>query len=203
MDAELYHAVINDEVDVLKELGGRLSVGDQRTPTDSTVLHLACHYGSIDCVKEILNTYESLLLKLDSRGETALHLAAREGHYDVVETLISTATSSLLQPQNSSSTVVQFLIRLPNVEFETALHVAVRSNHYDVIQLLVTQDPSHRHPRNMYDETPLYLACIRGDARISKTILDHCESPTFGGPEGRTALHAAVLDSRDGILYHN
>lgn len=157
-------------------------------------------------MEEILNMHESLLLKLDSRGETALHLAAREGNYNVVEALINKAKSLLVQPdhlQDTSSTVVQFLIRVANVESETALHAACRNNYNNVVELLVTEDPSHAHPQNMYDETPLYLASIRGDAQLIKTIFDNCESPTFGGPEGRTALHAAILDQRDyGTSYH-
>ncbi|KAK1382997.1 hypothetical protein POM88_020732 [Heracleum sosnowskyi] len=198
MDFYLYDAVINDNVDVLKELEGKLSVGNQRTPTDSTVLHLACQYGSIQCVEEILNVYDSLLLKLDSRGETGLHLAAREGHYDVVEALIIKAKSSLLQPdhfQNTSSTVVQILIRLANVEFETALHAAVRYTHNNVVQLLITHDPKHSHPHNMYSETPLYLASIRGDTQIITTILPSADKSVaylVDKEYKRTALHVAT-----------
>lgn len=125
-------------------------------------------------------------------------MAARHGHYEVVAALIGAANnSSFVQQtrfQNTSFTVVQILIRTPNIEFETALHAAVRYNHDNVVRLLVTEDPSHLHPRNKYNETPLYIAAIRRYNDIIATILDNCKSPTFGGPHGQTALHAALLD---------
>lgn len=192
MDSELYDAVIKDNIDVLKQIEGRLRVEDQLTPTNNTVLHLACQYGSINCLKEILSVHQLLLLKTNLRDETALHLAARYGHYNVVVQLIAAA--------NSSSTIVQTMSRTTNVELETALHAAVRYKHHTVVQLLVKEDPSHRHPQNKNNETPAYLATTRGYTDIMRTIIHYCESPTFGGPDGRTALHAAVLD-KDGGMY--
>ncbi|KAK1400901.1 hypothetical protein POM88_000506 [Heracleum sosnowskyi] len=44
MDSELYDAIIRDENHVFKEIEGRLSVCNQRTPTNCTVLHVACQY---------------------------------------------------------------------------------------------------------------------------------------------------------------
>ncbi|KAL8108570.1 hypothetical protein AgCh_024879 [Apium graveolens] len=200
MDSVLYAAVTCDSIDDLKQKNDTLSVDQQRTPTSNTVLHLACQHGSIKCVKEILSVYKSLLLKINSRGETALHLAARYGHYDVVVQLIATAKSSLDNPENTTSTVVQTLLRRKDVQHETALHAAVRYNHHTVVQVLVKEDPSHEYQQNKYNETPVYLAATRGYTDIIRTILHYCESPTFGGPDGRTALHAAVLDKDTGSM---
>lgn len=197
IDSELYRAVVNDRTDILKKMDGRLMFSDQLTPAKNTVLHLACQYGSIKCVKQILSVDESLLFKINSRGETALHVAARQGQYHVVVALVNTAKSFILQPdylQNTSLTVIQNLIRISDEQFETALHVAVRYNHNKVVELLVKEDPSHEYPQNKHNETPLYMACTRCYAPIVRTLLDSCESPTFGGPDGKTALHAAVLD---------
>ncbi|KAK1401288.1 hypothetical protein POM88_000893 [Heracleum sosnowskyi] len=209
MDSNLYNTVAKDDVVVLREIeGGGLTVADQLTPTKSTVLHLACQYGSFSCVEHILETHQSLLLKINSRGETALHLAAKQGNIGVVGALLSSARF-LDQQQNNpqNSTVVQALIRTPDKELETALHGAVRYNRNDVVGLLVGEDPRHVHPQNKHNESPLYLASIRCYADIIRTIFNKCEWPDigsaegrrvlhamFGGPEGRTALHAALLD---------
>ncbi|KAF1002028.1 protein ACCELERATED CELL DEATH 6-like [Apium graveolens] len=217
MDFALHKAVITNNVDALKEIECRLTVGDQRTPTNNTVLHLACQYGSKKCVEEILSVHGSLLLEINSRGETALHGAAREGHYDVVVLLINAAmplteekkqqalqsasTEQIMSDQPSSddggpsSTQgrLKILIRSTDSENETALHLAVRYNREDVVRLLVQQDPDHTYLQNKGHETPLYLASIRHYDSIISIILDNCASPTFEGPDGRTALHAAVL----------
>lgn len=192
IDSELYDVIINDNIDQLKKMEGRLSLHNQHTPTKNTVLHLACQHGSINCVNHILSVHGLLVLELNSRGETALHLAARGGYHDVAVALISTAKS--LPNLKVTDEQVQELIRKANLEGETALHAAVRYNHKDVVELLVTQDPSHEYPRNKYHETPLYLASIRCNTDVIKLILDNCESISYFGPEGRTPLHAAVLD---------
>ncbi|KAL8155106.1 hypothetical protein AgCh_000482 [Apium graveolens] len=210
MDSDLYDAVTEDKLDALKEMVSKLKVGEQLTPTNQTVLHLACQYGSIKCVTEILSVHDSLLFKINSRGETALHLAAKQGHFVVVKALIDSAKSLVRRQDNvqdiAPSTVVQDLIRTPDEELETALHGAVRYNRKHVVELLVKEDPCHPHPLNKHNETPLYLASIRYYTDIMSTILDNCDwqktggdettylLAMFGGPEGRTALHAAVLD---------
>lgn len=62
-----------------------------------------------------------------------------------------------------------------------------------MVQLLLDEDPSYSYRQNKRGETPLYIASARGYNDMVGTILCKCESPTFGGPDGRTALHAAVL----------
>ncbi|KAL8111591.1 protein ACCELERATED CELL DEATH 6-like [Apium graveolens] len=193
MDSDLYKAITCDDIDALREMEKRLKVGDQLTPTNSTVLHIACQYGSISCAREILSVHESLLLKINSRGETALHLAASQGHFDVAVALIDAAKSSKLQP-NTSLSVAQILIRTANVELETALHAAVSFKRQDVVELLLKQDPRYLYPRNKYHETPLYLASFKCEYHMIDTILKICPLSTFEGPDGRTALHAAAMN---------
>lgn len=161
------------------------------------MLHIACEHGSMKCLEHILSVDDSLLLKINSRGETGLHLAARQGHIEVVTALFDVAAKSLpLKPKcfkNTSLTVKQILIRTLTEECETALHMAVRYNHNIVVQLLLTKDPCYSYRGNKYGETPLYLASFGCYSDITKTILENSECPTFGGPLGSTALHAALL----------
>ncbi|WOH16489.1 hypothetical protein DCAR_0936044 [Daucus carota subsp. sativus] len=195
MNSVLYNAVTKDNIEVLLESEHRLAIDKQLTPTKDTVLHLASQYGSINCLEHMLSVHKSLLLLINSTGETALHLAAREGHFEVVQELLDAAKSSPLtaeSSQNTSLTALQVLIRTTDMERETALHLAVRYNHKEVVQLLLNEDPSHVYPRNKYGETPLYMASFRCHVDIVKTILENSESPTFGGPNQRTALHAAL-----------
>lgn len=72
-----------------------------------------------------------------------------------------------------------------------------------MVKLLVQKDPDHSYPQNKSHETPLYLASIRHYKSIISIILDNCTSATFGGPDGRTALHAAVLTCKGGGKYIN
>ncbi|KAL1804301.1 hypothetical protein ACET3Z_032948 [Daucus carota] len=203
MSDALYDAVTKDNIDVLKQMEGtfyvsRQRVRRQRTPTKNTVLHLACQYGSINCVKHLLTIHGSLIGKVNLRGDLALHLAARQGHYDVVVALIDAAKSSSQEPESAckkSITLIESQVRTQNVELETPLHDAVRYNHNNVVQLLVNEDPNDCYCQNKRKETPLYLASTRCYVDIITTIFNTCGwSEIDHGPAGRTALHAVVLD---------
>lgn len=83
MDSVLYDAVIiKINIHVLEEIEdtGSLSILNELTATNrnSTVLHLACQYGSIRCVEHILSVHKSLLLKINSRGENVLNFLLKE-----------------------------------------------------------------------------------------------------------------------------
>ncbi|KAM1046519.1 hypothetical protein ACFX2C_026020 [Malus domestica] len=58
------------------------------------------------------------------------------------------------------------------------------------------------HPEFSYSaddagKTPLYLAVERGYDHYCLQILEGCKNPTYEGPNGRTALHAAVIRRND------
>ncbi|XP_057489490.1 ankyrin repeat-containing protein ITN1-like [Actinidia eriantha] len=76
---------------------------------------------------------------------------------------------------------------------DTALHEAVLNNHLGVVKLLVEEDKGFSQGANNSGETPLYLAAERHCHEIVSIILTTCTSPAFNGPNGRTALHAAVF----------
>ncbi|KAM3345205.1 hypothetical protein P3S68_024914 [Capsicum galapagoense] len=59
--------------------------------------------------------------------------------------------------------------------------------------IMVEQDPDFEFPANNAGETPLYLAAESGLVNCLSEILEHCNRPTYSGPCGRTALHAAII----------
>ncbi|KAA8548745.1 hypothetical protein F0562_000429 [Nyssa sinensis] len=81
---------------------------------------------------------------------------------------------------------------MTNEDGDMALHEAVRHNHHEVVEVLTTEDPDFTHSNNNAEETPLYLAAERNYCRVVEQILT-CSSPGYTGPDGRTALHAAVI----------
>ncbi|KAJ1404728.1 Ankyrin repeat [Sesbania bispinosa] len=91
------------------------------------------------------------------------------------------------------------LIRATDKENDTALHEAVRYHHIEVVNILLQNDPNHSYNANNANETPLYLASERQYKKVVSEILQHVESPAYGGPNDRTALHAAVINSDEGI----
>ncbi|XP_052193069.1 ankyrin repeat-containing protein At5g02620-like [Diospyros lotus] len=193
MDPGLYKAAMEGDIKVLREHKDQLC--HQFTRRSNTVLHVAAQFqDNKECVKEMLILQPSLLRKVNSKGETALHIAAKRGCRDTVEELLAFAKK--LADLESNVAVTKELLRMPTLEEkDTALHEAVRNNHLGVVELLLEEDPDLSYAAaNSAGETPLYLAAERHYHEIVSAILGgSCRNQAYGGPNGRTALHAAVI----------
>ncbi|XP_057470896.1 ankyrin repeat-containing protein At5g02620-like [Actinidia eriantha] len=191
MDPSLYKAAMEGNIGVLMENRDRFE--EQVTKTNNTVLHVTAQFKDrADNVREILQTQSSLLLRVNSRGETALHIAARNGRFRTVEALIE-FSKTLGRDVESGVEITEKMVRTMSENKDTALHEAVRNNHLGVVKLLVEEDKGFSHVLNNSVETPLYLAAERHYPKIMSIILTTCTSPAFNGPNGRTALHAAAF----------
>ncbi|KAF2317602.1 hypothetical protein GH714_025276 [Hevea brasiliensis] len=97
---------------------------------------------------------------------------------------------------------VREMLRVRNKNEETALHEAARNEKgLDVVKAILSYEV-HDHDEFKYsandcEETPLYLAAENGCYEILDKLVCHQQllSPTYGGPNGKTALHAAVVQS--------
>ncbi|XP_058212034.1 ankyrin repeat-containing protein At5g02620-like [Rhododendron vialii] len=199
MDRNLYNAASEGKVDVLRQHFDQLE--SQATANRNTALHVAAQFGQLQCVAAILEVCPSLLRRVNNRGETPLHMAAREGYSDIVKALIEFAIKIEQELESGWSGEGKKMLRATNVDGDTALHMAVQNCHFkkvkdkylEVVRLLTREDPEFQHPTNNAKETPLYLAAEQGSEDVVVTLLETCTSPTYGGPGGRTALHAAAL----------
>ncbi|KAH7846811.1 hypothetical protein Vadar_018454 [Vaccinium darrowii] len=208
MDRTLYRAASEGNVNVLRQHIDQLEI--RTTANRNTALHVAAQFGQSQCVAEILQVCPSLLCRGNIRGETPLHMAAREGYADIVKTLIEHAKTVEQELESGLGGAVKKMLRATNVDGDTALHMAVipqvrnchleEDKYLEVVKLLTREDPEFQHPVNHADETPLYLAAERGNLGVAIlfTLLETCTSPTYGGPGGRTALHAATLNDFTG-----
>lgn len=197
MDPTLYRAAMKGDIDVLIRYKHQFET--QLTPKDNSVLHIAAVHGKTQGVKQILQICPPLLGRVNSQGEMPLHIAARAGHAGIVQALFD-----FVDRQNNDIESGRFsreMLGGKNVEVDTALHVAVRNGHLDVVKLLLEKDPTFSYRPNKAEETPLYLAGEKGFDGIVSEILKTCTSPLYGGPDGRTALHAAVIFGSQGTSF--
>ncbi|XP_068344008.1 ankyrin repeat-containing protein At5g02620-like [Pyrus communis] len=204
MDPDVFNAAKQGNLDVLKEQGKNLD--KILTATKNTVLHIytACYRHptrSTNTVDGILKTCPALLWQQNESGDTALHIAARYGRADIVKALLL-ATQTYYQGDLEQGCAIssedallqeQKLIKKTNKKKDTALHEAVRFNYFRVVGILIKADPEFSYSANDAGETPLYLAVERGCSACCVAILEGCKNPTYEGPNGRTALHAAVI----------
>ncbi|CAN6699861.1 unnamed protein product [Malus baccata var. baccata] len=61
------------------------------------------------------------------------------------------------------------------------------------------EHPEFSYSTNDAGETPLYLAVERGYDHYCLQILEGFKNPTYEGPNGRTALHAAVIRNDEAV----
>ncbi|KAI7981311.1 Protein ACCELERATED CELL DEATH 6 [Camellia lanceoleosa] len=200
MDSELYNAAMKGDINILKQNEEPLNL--QLTSNKNTVLHIAALFGQTECVKEILKMNSSLLCQTNVKADTALHLAAREGRQDSVDALIECAKKLDAEGSvelESGSTMTKKMLRATNEDGDTALHDAVRlvpKPDSNLIRLLA-EDPEYTYMANNAGETPLYIAAERRHHQVVSQILKTCRAPAYGGPDGRTALHAAVISNNE------
>ncbi|XP_060215400.1 ankyrin repeat-containing protein ITN1-like [Lycium barbarum] len=188
MDPTLYNAamegiIVDADFILADHLQRDEENGYQVTPKGNTVLHVAALYGQSGFLGQVLEITSALLCCKNKKNETALHLAANKGHSEVARVLLRAAG------EGNKET----LMRMTDDDGDTALHKAVRSGGVDTVRLLVKEDPDFEFPANKAGETPLYLAAESGFLDCLLEILRSSIRPTYGGPCGRTALHAAMI----------
>ncbi|KAG6738074.1 hypothetical protein POTOM_059628 [Populus tomentosa] len=199
MDPVLFKAAEAGNIDPFEKY--QTCLDQLLTPDENTILHVclgnqSSEPESTDFVEIILEMCPPLLFQANKKGEIPLHFAARYGHSNVVRVLIDLAKALPSDPE-SGVTEAKKMLRMTNEEGDTALHEAARNRRSHVVEILTKEDPEFSYPANVHGETPLYIAASRGTLVIGE-ILTNCISVDYGGPNGRTALHAAIREGAGG-----
>ncbi|XP_057990390.1 uncharacterized protein LOC131172871 [Hevea brasiliensis] len=128
----------------------------------------------------LISKCPSLLVEPNIRGETPLHIAARFGRKNIVECLIDSIKNAQedIERGAEASTSDQMLKTTSPDKEEPCMRL---------------KNPEFANIANAAGESPLYLAAVRENNIIASKILEICLSPAYTGPDGRTALHEAVI----------
>jgi len=197
MDAVLFKAAEEGNIGPFKNC--QTCLDQLLTPDENTILHVylgnqSWEPESTDFVDKINEMCPPLLFQANKKGEIPLHLAAAYGHSNVVKVLIDSA-KALPTDSESGVTEAKKMLRMTNEEQDTALHEAARHRRSHVVEILTKEDPEFPYSANVHGETPLYIAVSSWGQEREKVIdeiLTNCISVDYGGPNGRTALHAAI-----------
>ncbi|RWW05764.1 hypothetical protein GW17_00030942 [Ensete ventricosum] len=181
MSPKLLVAARTDDTSVLGRSDSLLQV----TAEWNTVLHIAAKLGHTSFATTALIQQPLLLMIQNRQGDTPLHCAARAGHTPLVDVFIPH------RPRRGDPER-----RLPytvNNVGNSALHEAARNGHASFVEELMARVPGVLAvTNNVNDVSPLYMAVESGSASIVRRLLAAPEA-SCDGPNGRTALHSAVL----------
>jgi hypothetical protein len=83
-------------------------------------------------------------------------------------------------------------INAKNDESYTPLHKALRKEDVQIVGLLLAHGADPCLPSGPYDETPLMWAAMLSE-RYVRPMLEHTRDVNGQAPDGRTALHYAIL----------
>ncbi|GJN32547.1 hypothetical protein PR202_gb21061 [Eleusine coracana subsp. coracana] len=166
------------------------------TSNGNTALHLVASRGHAELAKLICEKAPSLVATRNTGLDTPLHCAARGGHRDVAACLLSTMLNCGIEEAAA--------MRATNRRGDTALHEAVRHRRAEVVDLFMADAPDLASVVSDDGVSPLYLAATTESVQMVRLLLrpspDGTPSPaSSAGREGRTALHAAAVISKDVI----
>ncbi|XP_059309860.1 uncharacterized protein LOC132060988 [Lycium ferocissimum] len=197
MDGRLYRAAQRGDMEVLKEFADQLTT--KLTSYKNTVLHTTADQKYINFSNS--NNVENftaivsrdLLFCLNSKGDTCIHVAARKGHLNLIEALIGYLKQNCPAGLEGGIEPIHELLRIPNNKGNMALHEAVMYGSHRLVETLVKEDDNFTHPLNNASKSPLFLAMEKKDKVSAELILSNSSSPSYVGPYGTTALHAAAI----------
>ncbi|KAG8089683.1 hypothetical protein GUJ93_ZPchr0011g26980 [Zizania palustris] len=151
------------------------------TPQGNTCLHISCIHGHLRFCEDVLTLNQSLLSTTNSNGETPMLTSVKSGHALLASALLGHyhdlgLTEAILKQDEDGCNV---------------LHHAIRSGHKDLALQLIAAEATLSQGVNNYDESPMFMAAMRGFTDVVRKLLEITGSAHVGGC-GRNALHAAV-----------
>jgi ankyrin repeat protein len=158
----LFFAIVKHQLPIIKkllssELTNNTALFNLDKSQGEPPLMVACRYGHLEIVQELLNPLYSKLIDLkqqkDKFNKTALMVACEHGHLEVVQELLKLTgirqidlnekddfdnyTGLILACKNGHLEIVQELLKSDKIEVEeTALNIALENNHAAIAQLI-------------------------------------------------------------------
>lgn len=164
-----------------------LSVLLGRTPQGNTCLHIGSIHGHRAFCRTVVELKPSLLATFNADGETPLLIAVTGGHVSLAFDLLKLCRDNQLHKA----------ILKQDSHGCNALHHAIRSGHKELALGLIEAEPSLSEHVNKYNESPMFIAVMRGFTDVSQRLLEIPDSVHSGG-FGYNSLHAAVRNDNSG-----
>ena len=172
----LTNALAKDDTVALEKY---LALGVDATALDNkkaSFLHIACYYGSTQCLRVLMKKIAHLKEATDSNGYTPLHVAVLYGKIDCLKLLLDNKVSLTAQDQNG----------------RTAFHLAAHYDRKECLKVLYSRDATLQELTDNGNRTALHLATGSNKASCVKLLVDLNAPTRATDATGNTALHIAA-----------
>lgn len=191
----------------LQTVGIDIEKSAAKTPAEAitiardSVLHVVAYSGDSDeflqSATVIYGKAKNLLDTRNKKGDTPLHCAARAGRVRMVSHLIALARGKNGAGDDEG---VKTILRKQNEQGETVLHDAVRLGNKEMVSVLMSADSQLARVPPADGASPLYLAVSLGHEDIARQLHEEDKALPYSGPDGKNALHVAVLKGKGEYL---
>lgn len=180
----LHTAVLEDDLEKVKNLLREKQNVDARDAYGFSALHIASYLGNEDILHALLKE-KPLVSVQDSFGRSPLHIAVSRGNIHAVNLLIESGA----------------VVNLRDKFGENPIHRACRSGFFQALENLLSQDVSAMTIKCIRGRTPLHLAAewCRHDA--AKFLIDKGADVEAVDNDGLRPLHFASSEGRMEEIY--
>lgn len=167
-----------------------------RNQQGNSCLHIASMCGHEDFCKEVLRqqsrlpSVSSLLSITNNDHETPLLVAVKSGRDSLADVLLKEYRTQELK---------EALLK-QDKHGCNVLHHAIRNGYKNLALELINQQPALGEYYNNHQESPMFMAVLRGFKDVYMKLFEN-ERSIYTGTNGYNALHAAVKYDEIGTTY--
>ncbi|KAL1826065.1 hypothetical protein ACET3Z_012843 [Daucus carota] len=184
MEKKLYHACLEGDVEMLKELmredGLILARVSVSSCFNETPLHLASMLGHFEFAKALLSYKPDFASRLDSQDRSPLHVASANGYANIVKLLLE---------------YDQEMCRVRDEDGRTPLHLAVMNGQYEAVTELMKVNSESIDEE---EETVFHLCVLYNRLNLLIGLVESKEPDLSNMKDGNgdTILHTAAALKR-------
>lgn len=177
LNEALYHAILQKQLEKIKELLAAGADPNVAHPSQTPALHWAATYGNLEIVKELLAAGADINgLDNPTYQETPLFKALRNHQSEIALFLLNNGAKH----------------QLKNTWGDTPLHLAAGHSSLPLLEILIG-DGLYINRRNHYGVTPLQQAARLGDLVMLKGLIAAGANPDKKSAQGQNALVLSVI----------
>ena len=179
-EAPLHLAALNNHIDVVKYLCERKANVELQDKNGYTPLHSACKKGNLEIVQYLVEEGKANRNARTLEEKNPLHVAAQFGRKNIIEYLTSFSDIN---------------IEATDCLKRTPFYIATQFDHLETAKYL-KEKGAKVLTTNMYNNTPIHVACMNGFIDIVKYFLEDLKcDPYLKGNHGSTLLHYAARNN--------